>query len=325
MKIRHILIVILIVCGLSLSTIPAYAADYQSILSCKAFHNLLETGDMLVVAHYDIHYDTLPTTSVDKYYHFKIYDTDGITTLAMASPYAYYNSGYDQGVVSWYFSAASAPTWGEPYTISISGNPEYHTAPIPAISYGLLSSDYSSYTTQADNRDALGDYILSIAHSLQSDWGYVMSSTTDVGEILSTTADSYFRSTIPCIAYMAPQIFAIQNSTVDWGTPLHPGTTQADTYASRYAGTWVGDILDNTFLGLQGNMWTGFLIVLLCLVIFVISYRMFGTTIPALIGSYILILMGFLMGFMAPVIFGIVTLAAAIYIGYIIYFRSSSG
>ncbi len=326
MKIRlwRIAVILLITLTLILNAAPVNAADYQYILSVKAFHNLLEIGDMLVVFHYDLHYDVLPATPANLYYHFRLMDTTGSSILAATSPYPYYSGGFEEGAGSFYFSAMDAPVWGNPYILKISGNPEYHTAPIPTVTYTLMPSDYSQLSTQEENQTLLGNYVLEICHSLQTDWALEMTLNSDLGEVLTTAAESYVRGTIPNIQYMSPQIFAVQSVLPDVPTDIHPGTAKADTYTTRYTGTFVGDILEGSIFGIPGNVITGFGLTIIALIIFIFSARFFQTTIPGLVASYALFLMGFLMGFVAPAIFGVTTLLAAIYTGYIVFFRNAA-
>lgn len=305
--------------------IPVYAADYQKILSAGVYRNLLEADDMLVVFHYDLHYDTVPATPVNKYFHFQLLDAAGVNVLATATPYIYYNNGYDEGSGCFYFAAADAPGWGDPYIIRIKGNPEYHVAPIPAATHTLTDADYCAFVTREEIRGALGEYILGVAHSLQADWVVEMTINSDLGEILTSPAASYFQGTIEGIQYMSPQIFAVQESAPIIPTPLHPGTAQADAYASRFAGTFIGDFMASGLFGIPGNVVTGLGIAFLGLGAFVLSARMFQTTIPGMVAAYVLVLMGFTMGFMNAAIFGICTLLAAIYAGYIVFFRHAMG
>jgi len=305
--------------------IPVYAADYQNILSAGVYRNLLEADDMLVVFHYDLHYDTTPSTPVNKYFHFQLLDTAGANVLATATPYVYFNQGFDEGAGCFYFSPDDAPDWGDPYIIKIRGNPEYHSGSIPEVTYTLADADYCAFVTREEIRDALGEYILGVAHSLQADWVVEMTTNSDLGEILTSPAASYFQGTIEGIQYMSPQIFAVQESAPIIPTPLHPGTDQADAYATRFDDTFIGDFMASGLFGIPGNVVTGMGIAIFGLVAFVISARMFGTTIPGMIAAYAIILMGFTMGFMNAAIFGIITLLAAIYTGYIVFFRNATG
>lgn len=305
--------------------LAVHAADYQTVESVKAYRHLLETDDMLVVFHYDIHYDTVPDQPLNKYYHFRLMDADGVTELAAASPYTYYNSGYDEGAGAFYLSSADAPLWGGAYILQISGNPEYHAAPVPQILYTLEGEDYSALDTPEGNQELLGDYIIQVAQSLQASWGVEMTVNADAGDILTSAAESYFKGAITGLQYMAPQIFAVQEGQVPTPSPLHSGTSQADTYRDRYDGTFIGDFLDDGLFGVPGNVVTGVGILAMCMILFFLSFKLFQTSIPGMVGAYLLVIMGFLMGFVATAIFAIVSLLAAIYIAYVLFFRNSSG
>lgn len=402
MRIRSILIVFLLAACLILTAIPAYAADYQSILNCKVFHNLLETDDQLYVFHIDVHYDVLPTPPINKYFHFRLLDVGGIAELASATPYAYYNIGYDESCISFYFDADDAPTWGSAFVFKLSGNPEYHAAPIPEASYTLTAADYTVSTDQEENQDLLGDFTLQIAHSLQTDWGATMTEYSALGEVLTPTGATYMSGAIPNLKYLAPGIFSTQVQQPSPAPTMHSGdfgiktetfsgcvvalgetdvmlkydlyldavanvititssssgatpvanayvpatnslnitglgaTTPQDltvTYRTlsqslvqqqRYAGTWLGDFLTDDMFGMTGRGLLSFGVAILALGLFILSFRLFLTTIPGLVGAYILIVAAYAGGIMTDVIFGVVTFTAVLYIGYILFFRNAS-
>ncbi len=273
---RALIIILVALCVACLMTLvgagPVMAADYEHILSAKVFRHLLETGDMLVVVHLDIHRDVIPAVPLNQFFLFRLMDATGTITLSSTIPYIYYNSGYDESAISFYFSADSAPAWGGAYVVRVSGNPEHHSSPVPEVLYTLTASDYSQFDTQVENREALGDHIIDIAHSLQLNWGVIMTENSDTGEVLTDTASSYFLGAIPNLRYMVPDIFPIISLLPDLGTPAHPSTTQADAYRQRYAGTIVGDALDELgsfFGGIPWNIITGIGTVILVLLLLI--------------------------------------------------------
>ena len=87
--------------------------------------NLIETGDVLIYALYNIPYASTPDERVDQLFVFRLMDTDGVTELGRNEAYAYVNRGYGQGVISFYFDASDASTWGQAYYIRISEKPGF--------------------------------------------------------------------------------------------------------------------------------------------------------------------------------------------------------
>ncbi len=311
-----------------LLSIPSYAyADTHQVLSAKAFRNLLEEDDFCVIFHYKITHDIAPAYPANRYYHFRLMSPDGLTQLGATAPYPYFDNGYGEGAAAFYFSAAEFTAlglvWEDSYIVRIEGNPELHPAP-PVVTYALGISDYSQLLTQAENRTLLGNYVLDIADSLEIDWAVALVYSSELGHILNSTGESYFRGTIPGIQYMAPQIFSVQIN-VPAPTPRAWGTGQADAYKARFSGTWVGDALDGAsglFGGVDWSVVTGMGLLLFVLALFGLSQWKFQTTLPGFAGGVIIMLGGFVMGFVSPGILGVTVLLCAMYIGYVLVFRS---
>jgi len=308
--------IVLVVCN----SAPAYA-DTREILSTRVFQNLAETGDMCIFMHYYLDHTVPPTEPVNTYYQFRLMDVGGTTQIGAATAYPYYNYGYGEGLVAWYFPAATAPVWGSSYILRMEGNPEYFASPVPVVTYTLTSSDYSAL-----GQAGLEDYIIDQCLEIELDWGVALVSASDIGLILTTEGEAYLRGTLPGIQYVAPGILAVQEG-VPTVTPRTWGTTQADTYATRWAGTWVGDALDgaSNFLGgIAWNTLTGLGILVLAVVVFALSAKWFQSSLPGFVGAVVLMLGGFTMGFVSASIFGVTVLLCAIYLGYMLVFKGSS-
>lgn len=296
--------------------------DTFQIVSVEAMHNLIEDDDFLLAFTYNIQYDAgQPTTPASDLFHFRLMDTDGTTQLGAVAPYPYYNSGYDMGVSAFYFSAAAAPTWEEAYKLRIEGNPKYWSSS-PAVSYTLVTSDYSQLDGQDENRTLLGNYLVDTLRDLEINWDTKMVAESDLGTILSSTGETYLRGTINGIQTMCPQIFAVQTSTPDFEETAWTGA-QGESYKTRYDGTWIGNSLQKMEdeLHVPWNVLTGIGILGLILGLFVLSYAKFSTTTPALISGAAVFLMGAVMGFIAPAIMALTGLTAGGFLVYIFFFR----
>jgi len=247
-------------------------------------------------------------------------DVGGTTQIGSATGYPYYNYGYGDGLVAWYFPAATAPAWGGAYVLRMEGNPEFHAAPVPVETYTLTSADYSSLSNEG-----LEDFIISECLEIELDWGVALVNSSDIGMILTAEGEAYLRGTLSGLQYMAPGILAIQEE-VPVVTPRTWGTGQADTYKARWAGTWVGDSLDGVsdfFGGISWNNVTGMAILALSIGLFALSAHFFQSSLPGFVVSVVLMLGGFWMGFVSASIMGVTVLLAAIYLGYVLIFRTS--
>lgn len=307
-----------------LASVPVAAdpasPDELEILSVFVAQNLWQDGDYLLVFHYNISYATPPATPANDLFHFRLLDTDGVTVLGAADPYAYNSGGYYEGAGGLYFNPGDTPTWEDPVVFQIRGNPEYWSSP-PSTSYTLTVSDYSQFEMPWDNQEVLGDYIIEVAMSIEIDWDVIMLTESEVGTVLSTTGETYFRGTIKGLHLMAPQLFAISITDPDY-TPSDYDTDRADEYISRWDGTWMESAIDGIRdLGFEPTLITGMVTLLLIGFMFAISHTIWGTTDPAFNAGIIVFFMSYLMGFMAAAVMALVTVFAGIYIVYIWMFR----
>jgi hypothetical protein len=308
---------------------PVLAADPPTptnlqFESAKAYRHLIEADDFLVVFHYNIHYDTgQPDDPANELFTFRLLDTNGEDYLAAVVPYVYYNSGYDQGIGAFYFPADEAPDWDKAYVIRISGNPEHFSSP-PVASRTLVNSDYSQMETPAENQTLLGNYILDVARKLEINWDTSLLYVGDLGTVLNSTGETYFRGAITGLQAMAPQIFAVQTTT-----PQYEATewTQAESTAweTRFEDTWIGKSL--VYAGdqfhIKWNFITGLMILAVVIALAVWCQMKYGTTKPVMIGGTLIMLGGTVMGWVAPALMAIVTIFFALFLGYIWMFRTS--
>lgn len=329
-KVKHALkcaiafVIIIVICFCPAGVVSATTPSTFTIVSAQACRSLIENDDFLLVVYYDINYTVgQPPQSAAEYFHFKLLSTDGETLISTAKPYPYQNNGYDRGIVSFYFPADDAPTWGDPYVIKIGENPLYYSGEITPTTYTLNSSDYSAFTDQDDNRTLLGEYLIYLASDLEVNWGFEMLTEGSSGVVLNTTGESYFTGSITGIKFMCPDILLTFSGKPDY-TPDDWDTYQADEYANRYDGTWFGDTLDGLgdFLGVPGQIATSMIMLIIIAVLFAFSQRIVHTTTPALIASGNVLICSFIMGFVSASIMAITVFVFVLFIGYILVFRN---
>jgi hypothetical protein len=233
--------------GLILAPVASVLAidlpDNITIPSAKVYHNLAVTGDMLVVYHGKFNYDsdngTYPTIPASSSVILRFIADNG-TILASASPYVYSpfdNSGYGDFVSGFYFEAADVPTWLGAHTINILGTPAYFS-PAQTFSYTLTPSDYNSSNTTAVNQLDLYTEIIRLAdvfHNIYPDVS--LKSITDIGTVLSSYGEAYFKSAIPGLLELCPALFYVQVYVPEVMPVEEYDTSLGDTYSARMVGT----------------------------------------------------------------------------------------
>ena len=305
---------------------PAAPTNLQ-IESAKVFFNVVGDDGFTFVFHFNIHYTTeeQPDDPANKLFTFRLLDTNGIDYLAAIVPYVYYNSGYDQGGAAFHFTADEVEekemSWEQSYIVRISGNPEYFSSP-PLTSRTLVTSDYSQVETQEENQTLLGNYVLTVAAQLETNWNTQLLYPATLGTVLYSTGETYFRGAIPGIQAMAPQIFAIQTSAPEYGTPEWE-EAQGQAYGERWEDTWVGDSLEvlGDLFHVKWNVMTSMMILgeIICIAIW--CQVKYGNVKPLSISSDILIVSGTVLGWVAPAITAITTVLLALFTGYVLMFR----
>lgn len=312
---RRILVVLLIVLAhAALFVQPTAAADYRSVLSVRVYRNLLATGDRFFLVHYDVHYDSIPTTELAKYYTFRLYNSGG-TLIGTTSPFGYFHTGYDEGVLGFYFGAVGAPTWGDAAVVRIEGSPLYFTSPFPAVNYGISAAEYCTSTDQTINRTQLAAQLISVAQSLETDWSIELVTTAGAKTVMNTTGTTYYTRSVANIQYMAPDAFAV--STNSTNTTARSWTNaQALLYEQRYAGTWVETAVNSAggLFNVEGNLVTGAGVLVLCIALVGLAQRKWQNADAGLLAAVVVFLVASLAGFVAWAIVGIATVLAALYV-----------
>jgi len=310
---------------------PVFAADPDSpdtlsVVDVIACRDLQEEDDLLVAVHYNIDYSVTgePSQTAQELFIIRLFSSDGSTLHGAVQPYPFYNDGYSQGVAGLYFPAADGLVWNTAYIVQIAGNPAHYASP-PSVNHALDGGDYSGFDGQEDNRAALYQWVIDSAEDLESNWTATLLEHTDVGTILDETGQTYYAGAIPGLQALCPQCFYIEALTVDY-TERDWGTDQADEYAARYDDTFIGDGMDAIadLFEVEAQLLGGILFVLFPTVFLIImSFRWFSDSTPALIGAPCIMAMGALMGFFSMGVFAVAGLCYAIFIAYVLFFRTS--
>jgi len=311
---------------------PLQAPSSIEVSDVRVFRNLVESGDSLFIFKYDIAYtsDNYPVVPASSSFLFRHYDDDGVTLKNTSIPYNYSffeSNGYGDGVSSFYYSASdNAPTWAAASVINIYGGPAYFS-PTQTLSYTLTPSDFTSETTQDANRDEMYAYVLSLADELESnyqDTGIVLSTTSDVGIVLSTYGELYFRSAIPGISSLCPDLFFIQVYVPEQMEVTAYDLSLGENYTARLAGTdwWDGFTKIGEGIGTSAVFASAAIFFVLCVAICVWTVKKEwgiepGIAVSTLIGIFAAMLIGNVLF----TIMMVVSLVAAMGIVYIIILK----
>lgn len=245
-----------------------------SIQSVHVYRNLAANGDMAVIFHWRWNSgNTLATTASDTV--LFTYLNDG-SVISSAVPYDYIlfnNDGYGDGVTGFYLADNS--TWGEASIIRIAGLPAYYDPP-PVFEYHMNAYDYSSSTSQADNREDLKLYILDLCDEFHTIYPAVSLKTlTDIGTVLSSYGEAYFMSAVPGLQTLCPALFFVQSYV--------PQIMEVEPYnmllAAKYTARMVGTDLQKgaeragAYVGVSGNVFWGILVFAGCLGIVITTQK----------------------------------------------------
>ncbi len=302
-----------------------------TISNVKAFRNLAETGDMLVVFHYAMPYasDNYSTTPASESVIFKLYDSDNATIKQTGSPYVnpFFNSnGYGEGVGSFYLEVADAPDWLSAITIQVAGLPAFFTL---SKNYTLTTSDYVTQTSQSDNQLLLKNYILLECDKLAASYsstGIVLKSTSDTGIVLSPYGDLYFRGAVEDLQTLCPTLFFVQTLIPEIMPITTYNMTMEETYRTRLATDDLGKGFTRTgaLVGLGGGATSAAITFIGVIGICIWTNRKgWGTEIGMLGGAIITIAMALLVGDIVYTVLMIGSLIAAIGIAWLFLLKKA--
>jgi hypothetical protein len=215
--------------------------DSTPTVELNFYRNLLETGDVLLIIYANIPYAATPTAQVGDAYIWRLIDTDNVTELGSDTGYAWTDSGYGYNCYSMYWSAADNITWGELYSIRLSGNPAIFVTP-PEYNFPVNLSDYSVLTVTAEVQSDLALRIITIATELDTAWGlgatYSLLLETETGTVLSIYGEAFFRNAIYGLQGLCPYLFRFIIGDIEV-TDRTWGDNFTANLSTMYAGTWV--------------------------------------------------------------------------------------
>lgn len=293
----------------------------MSVISIRVYQDMVESGDAVVVFHWNIPYadnTTYPDTPASSSIMFQLVSTDNTTVLSTSHPYVFYpfdTNGYGQGMSAFYFAAADNYTWSAAYNVKIIQSPIYFT---DAETYTKIisTSDYSTASTQTASREAMKDYFLDVSDLLYHEYEVPLTTSTDVGIVLSTYGESYYRGAIPGIQSICPPLFYIQDYALTETTNTYDQTLQ-NQYSIRLQGSEIKRGSDRlaAYFGVTGYFVLGLFMFIGCIGSGIYTHKQGWGLEPGLLGASLICIAGaVLMGNLAFTIIMVCTLLATIMI-----------
>ena len=276
-------ILLAVLVAILITATPVYAdtADPDStpiVNQFNLYRNVRETGDILLLIYADIPYASVPSTTVDETFIWRLIDTDDVTELGSSVGFPYNESGYNNNLFSMYWNATDVGSlgiiWGTGYTVRLSGNPAVFDT-VPVYNYAIGSGVYSSTVDTDAVKAEIAARIIELGSLLDIAWGlsptYSLLTETEATTVLSIYGEAFFRGAINGVQVMAPTAFfsVIRDIDVADRTWTSEYTTNL---TNQWSGTWVetaqaaGEVLFGTtydllsiilLLGMSGGLLLG--------------------------------------------------------------------
>ena len=329
--IKRIAIILIPLMAIVFIATPVYALeppDDISINSVQVIRNTAEDGDMTFLYYFDTDYVSYPETpSAGNSVILRLFDTDGVTLIATGSPYTLFDRGYGPQVSSFYFDADTVSelglTWGQQYIINITMSEAYLASP-PEEIYMLGSVDYSDTTDQDENQIILASWIFEVCDDLhEARVDYLLYTLTDMGVVLTSIGELYFRGAIPGLQSMSPDLFYFQY-TVPEAADIEYTANMTSVYGGRLDDTdfMTGFDRIGEQLGVSGGFAIAMFFVIIAVAILIFTtYKGWGAEPGLLMGGNWLTLGALLAGNSVMVLRIIIAFIAGIMLLYVMLFR----
>jgi len=229
--------------------------DTINIEEIRAYDSVLESGDLLIIAEYNLAYAVTPTDTITDTYlgRFK----RGSTELNTVEPYAFNDNGFGRGLFSLYWTAAQKSTDSiefdnpnsESYTVTLQGKVGSFPGVVPS-----TTTDTILWQAAANTKDQLFRHIQTLAARFENDAGWEANSqnliTTGGGAIqLTASGEEYFSNAVPQLHVMIPAIFSSGVSVPDFTES--PSRRSLESDLDNF---WEGNWVDTRFSNLATTM-----------------------------------------------------------------------
>lgn len=294
-----------------------------SILDSYGYQNLLETGDMAIIAYYNIYYaGTLPVEPASETFFINVMRPNPITgtveVVDNLQPYAYNDLGYNRGVVGFYWNKDTVDTLhitSSNITLQIAGN--------PLVSFSgtitALGGSVGHWPSVAPSNEEMGRQIINWALQLQNYWQLQLVGSVGMDMYLEEAGVNYFAFSVENVMQICPEIFKYRTQPPQYKT-WTASLTVFPTIATGLMPTAAGTIFG---VG-TGALTTGMVGIGIVVFLVVIMMRQ-----PRL-GRYAFLLAGVLVIFytrmnqMVDIWVTVVGVIALFVVGYLVFYEKSA-
>ena len=318
-RVAAVFVLVVMLVMLVASPVYAIAAPTSVALTTpiQVYRNLIETGDTLFIAKYNIIYGENPDENISEAYLGRLLDSTD-EPIGAIEPYAYFNDGYSYGIFSLYFSSGLV-TWEGTYTIQLIGNPGLSwTGEVPVVAAASLNWN--------DSNSGLGNYVLTLADELEVAWEVDLVAPSPSGlRLTSTYGEAYFTNAIPNLKLFVPEIFAV-GATVPQVVPEDHELTYMEQLLGRWGGTEYDEAFNDLadYFDMPRNFLTGGFFLVLGIVGsgYIIKSTHSAKPLPLFI--ILLLMLGALSGLVSPLAPILMAVGFVLFIGYILFYKPSS-
>lgn len=266
---------------------PSQPSPY-TIVTAKAFQNIYQTGDILIIFEYNLGYTAIPAYSCSELFYCQLLNgSDALTPVRKPLNYFNYNMS------SLYFSKADVTAlglvWGTTtYKVRIA---ETDLFSVPTtVDFGLSGS--SQWMTQSDASLARGyvkAYLLSVVvNDLQA-----RNTTTYIvnvanASVLNTAGRALVLTAIPYLDTPIPELFQMSTSQIVVTQPTATGALQTNQTLEKQLGSQVSTAFTNfgSLLHVSGQQvalgWFLLCILIIVSIVFLATGNLIGASIVSL-------------------------------------------
>ena len=259
-----------------------------TIPTAKAFQNVFQTGDILIIFEYDIAYVTTPTVAVSDLFFTQLMAADGITVL---TPTDKLLPTYNYNMSAFYFTAADVTAlglvWGTAYYIEIDGTASFAPAFTP-VQYQLIAAKWITGIA-ALTAGYIRTYLIdTLVPDIQTHSGTTYLTSTANGTVLNTAGRILVISAIPYLDTPIPQLFQLAVQQVQVTQPVETGTLQTQLSLSNKLGTQLSTAFTNfgVLLNISGQQvamgWILICILIVVSIVFLNTGNIVGASICAI-------------------------------------------
>lgn len=308
---------------IAIPALPALAAiaspDVLQINYLYAYQGVVNENDQLYVVVFDVDYTVLPDNNADVNFLFRFYD-NGVE-LGAVQPYPFYNGGYTQGIVAFYFDAddPDIPDWSvDDISVKLQGNPAFvWDAGDPP------STTIDTVTSWDSTSSFLTARIVLIANQLETVYSIDMINVVSGQSKLTEYGELYFETVITNLRIMSPTLFSDYVTQPTYITTVNHSGSVDIASRSKYTGTIFDQADTATLLGIDVSWVYSILWLLVTGIIAWVYATKIGTIgLTWLVGLCLVV--GSFMSFM-PTAVGIACgVLGGLFILYPIFFRNAS-